>query len=367
MKLAILIFKYYPYGGLQRDCLRFAKFCADQGHQVTIMTMDWQGSRPENLAVQIIPRHGWSNHARAMNFAKDVASSLSEFDKVIGFDRMPGLDFYFAGDLCFAAMAKEKHGFWFRMSSRYRAFCQLEQQVFAINQKTNIFVLTDYVKETYQRIYHTPEQRFILIPPGVKQQAVNFADIQANKKQLKQQLGFQGEFNLLQVGSDFKRKGVDRSIRALAALSPKIKNKIHLYIIGRGKARDYETLAKQLDIFDQVHFIGTTENIGDYMLAADLLLHTAYFETAGMVLIEALTFGLPIIVTGNCGYAFHIANAQAGVVLSTPFVQAQLNQNLQTLLDDKPLLEQFSQHALNYAANTDLYSMDRQCLEAIVQ
>lgn len=364
MKLAFLIFKYYPYGGLQRDCLRLAKFCADQGHEVQIMTLQWQGEQPDNLEIKIIPKRGFSNHQCAVNFANDVRPLLSDFDKVIGFDRMPYLDFYFAGDLCFAKNAREKHGSWFRFTQRYRNFCRLEKQVFEEGIKAKIFVLTEYVKNTYQEYYHTEESRFILTPPGIQLPQHNFETIQANKAKYQQQLSFKGQFNVLQVGSDFKRKGVDRSIRAMAALSPELKNKTHLYILGRGQAAPYEKLAKQLNIAEHIHFLGTKDDITVYMQAADLLIHTAYFETAGMVLVEALTFGLPVLVTESCGYAFHIARANAGMMVKMPFSQQQLNDNLQSLLD-KSRLEQLGENALNYAYNTDLYSMQQRCLEEI--
>lgn len=363
MKLAFLIFKYYPYGGLQRDCLRLAKFCADQGHEVQIMTMQWQGEQPDNLKVKIIPKRGFSNHQRAVNFANDVRPLLSGFDKVIGFDRMPHLDFYFAGDLCFAKNAREKHGSWFRFTRRYRNFCCLEKHVFQEGLKTKIFVLTEFVKNTYQEYYHTEESRFILIPPGIQPPQNSFATIQANKEKYQQQLGFKGQFNVLQVGSDFKRKGVDRSIRAIAALPPELISQTHLTILGRGEAGSYEKLAKQLNIAEHIHFLGTKDNITVYMQAADLLIHTAYFETAGMVLVEALTFGLPVLVTESCGYAFHIARANAGIIVKTPFSQPLLNESLQMILD-KDQLAQFAENALKYANKTDLYSMCQRCLEA---
>ena len=39
------------------------------------------------------------------------------------------------------------------------------------------------------------------------------------------------------------------------------------------------------------------------MFSSDLLIHPARQETAGMVLIEALTYGLPVLCTENCGYS----------------------------------------------------------------
>src|SRR5207253_1422682 len=43
MKLGFLLFDYFPFGGLQRDCLKIARLCATRGHDVTIFTRTWQG------------------------------------------------------------------------------------------------------------------------------------------------------------------------------------------------------------------------------------------------------------------------------------------------------------------------------------
>ncbi len=366
MKLAFLIFRYYPYGGLQRDCLRLANYCAEQGHEAHIFTMQWQGEQPKLVKLHLLPRKGFSNHQRALNFSNTVQPLLLGFDKVIGFDRMQVLDFYFAGDLCFAKTSREKHSFWFQLTARYRGFCKLEQQVFGKTAKTKIFVLTDQVKKTYQDYYQTPNERFILIPPGIKKQDYKSTTILDIKRACKQQLQFKREFNILQVGSDFKRKGIDRSIRAIGALPEELKQKTQLHIIGKGDMTVYRTLIKQLQLTNNINFLGAKDNITDYMLAADFLLHPAYFETAGMVIIEALTYGLPVIVTDNCGYAFHVEKADAGTIISTPFSEVQLSKALLAMLTQNKL-DQYAKNALNYAANTDLYSMDERCLAEITR
>ena len=46
MKLALCLYKYFPYGGLQRDFLRILKECQSRGHEVSVYTSEWQG---ENL------------------------------------------------------------------------------------------------------------------------------------------------------------------------------------------------------------------------------------------------------------------------------------------------------------------------------
>ncbi|WP_255211100.1 hypothetical protein [Methylogaea oryzae] len=39
MKLAFALFKYFPYGGLQRDFIRIAGLCRDRGHEIHVYTL----------------------------------------------------------------------------------------------------------------------------------------------------------------------------------------------------------------------------------------------------------------------------------------------------------------------------------------
>lgn len=365
MKLAFTIFKYYPYGGLQRDCLRFAEYCAKAGHEVHIFTMSWSGAKPKVVNVHLLPTKGFSNHIRAINFAKQLSGHLGTFDKVIGYNRMPGLDYYFAGDLSFADTAQKKRGSYYQWFPRYRNFVRLEKAVFAKGVKTKIFILTNQVKKSYQNFYETEDARYIFVPAGIQKVSLTAEVHTKIKQQLRKKLNIaQDKIVCLHVGSDFKRKGLERSIRAIASLPEATKKRIQFYVLGKGKAASYEKLTKELKISEQIQFLGTCDIVPEYMQAADLLLHPAHFETAGMVLVEALSFALPVLVTENCGYAFHIQDANAGVVLAEPFDQATMNEFLLTLLD-KNTLKPFSQNALDYANKTDLYSMDQVCLQSI--
>jgi UDP-glucose:(heptosyl)LPS alpha-1,3-glucosyltransferase len=68
------------------------------------------------------------------------------------------------------------------------------------------------------------------------------------------------------------------------------------------------------------------------MLGADLLAHPARSELAGLVIMEAMTAGLPVLLTDVCGYASHVQNAGAGVMLKSPFSQAELNASMLKML-----------------------------------
>jgi UDP-glucose:(heptosyl)LPS alpha-1,3-glucosyltransferase len=58
MKLAFCLFKYFPYGGLQRDFLRIARVCRERGHEVHVYTMQWEGDVEPGLPIHFITASG---------------------------------------------------------------------------------------------------------------------------------------------------------------------------------------------------------------------------------------------------------------------------------------------------------------------
>ena len=60
LKLAFCLYKYFPYGGLQRDFLKIALNCQQQGHEIKVYTLSWQGDVPEGIDVIDCP--GYSVH-----------------------------------------------------------------------------------------------------------------------------------------------------------------------------------------------------------------------------------------------------------------------------------------------------------------
>ena len=161
---------------------------------------------------------------------------------------------------------------------------------------------------------------------------------------------------MLAVGTGFKTKGIDRSIQALANLPSNLRIKTRLFIIGEGDNSPYQKEANRLAIADQVQFFGGRDDIPQFLLGADLLLHPARKENTGTVILEAVAAGLPVLVAGECGYAKHVNKARAGLVTDRPFNQNEFELKLLTMLDNVRLKD-CSKNALAYAEQEDLYSM----------
>ncbi len=368
MNLGFILFDYFPFGGLQRDCVKIAGHCIQHGHRVTIFTRTWQGERPKGIEVELFGRRGWSNVSRNRHWLKQLGATLPQrgLDGIAGFNKMPGLDVYYGADPCFVArMAKNKPR-WYRWLPRYRHFAELERAVFAPGAATQILLIAPRDKAVYQDIYGT-EERFHFLPPNAARRTFTEPQRLATRDKIRRDNGWPLDENIaLHVGSDFRRKGVDRAILALAALPEPLRALTRLVILGKGDPARFVRLARNAGVADRVHFLGGRLDAPDWMLAADFMVHPAHSENTGTTLVEALAAGLPVLTTEVCGFASHVASAQAGIVLPSPFDQGVCNRAFAGMLDPDAALKRRT-NALAYAAREDIYGCHERAAELIEQ
>ena len=369
MQLAFILYKYFPFGGLQRDFMRIALECQQRGHKIRVYTLIWEGDIPDGFDVRIGPVKAFSNHHRNEKFHRWLQADMQQqpVDRVIGFNKMAGLDFYYAADGCYEEKAQTLRNPLYRYSNRYRYFSGYERAVFAPESKTQILMISEVQQPFFIKHYQTQAERFHLLPPGIardRRAPINADEIRAE---------FRTEFNLrddqyllLQVGSGFKTKGLDRTLKALASLPTELRERTLLIVIGQDNPKPFVVQAAALGLSKQVDILKGRSDIPRFLLGADLLMHPAYNENTGTVLLEALVSGLPVMVTDVCGYAHYIKDANCGQVLPSPFQQKQLNQALLHILTDAGLRADWSANALDYAKTANLYSMPQHAADIIL-
>lgn len=368
MRLALLLYKYFPYGGLQRDFLALARELQKRDCDCRVYCLEWQGEVLEGVELRRVPVRALSNHRRYQRYVEWVQSDLAAdpVDGVVGFNKMPGLDVYFAADPCYLEKAAGR-GWWYRRSARYRHFASSEDAVFGAAGGTRILLLSERQRSDFQHHYHTPAERLSLLPPGVSPERCAPEDAAARRRLARESLGIeQQELVLLALGSGFVTKGLDRTLQALADIGEQQPSQaVRLLVVGQDKPRRFQRLAKRLEVADRVQFLGGREDVSDLMLASDLLVHPARSEAGGVVLLEAIVAGLPIVATGVCGYADHVKAARAGLLLPEPFSQDDLNRAIMRYFDGV-FRADCRESALLYSRLTDLYSMHSAAADLIV-
>lgn len=343
MKFAFIIFKYFPFGGVQRDMLRIANDCLSAGHEVVIYTGEWRGDLPDTgIKVQTLPSSGWFNHQRHQSLIRQVNQALQNnpADLVVGFNRMAGLDIYYAADPCFVARAYDERSWFYRQTGRFRFFANAEKAVMSPQSNTKILLLTEREKSVFQQWYKTPEKRFHLLTPNIPWDKFAGKNRQDCRVYARQQFNLPADARIiLTVGSAFLRKGVDRVIDALASLPAELQQNTWLIAIGEYESSsNLPAYCEKQQIAHRCIQAGGRNDIAELMLGADLLAHPARSELAGIVIMEAMTAGLPILLTSECGYAPHVLKANAGRVLDSPFQQDEMNLALADMLTSDQLV-----------------------------
>ena len=359
MRLAFVVYKYFPYGGLQRDCARFIEELHQRGHDCRVYCTDWQGGTLAFVDLRVAPPSRGSNVRRNERFLQWVQADLATdpVDGIIGFNKMPGLDVYFAGDPCFIDSALENRNLLYRLGWRFRHFAAWEKAVFDPASTTRILLISASEQRKFERHYHTPSARMHLLPPGVATDRRRPPDAVSRRAGARHALGLTHDVHtLLFIGSGFITKGLDRAIRALSRLQAAHPGRrMRLLVAGQDRVGRFGILTSRQKVHDKVTFLGGRDDIPDLLLAADTLVHPARSEAAGIVLLEAMVAGLPVIATAACGYAHHIEAAGAGIILPEPFNQASLNDALLQTMNAE-FLAQCRARGLAYAGREDLYS-----------
>jgi UDP-glucose:(heptosyl)LPS alpha-1,3-glucosyltransferase len=368
MKLAFVLYKYFPFGGLQRDMLQIAGTCRARGHEIHIYTLSWEGERPDDMTVHVLPVKRWSNHEKYRVFRESLDSLFEKqgIDRVVGFNKMPGLDYYYAADPCLKDKLVSERGPLVRLLPRYRHFLGYEAAVFGRESNTQILLISPRQHHIYQKYYSTSERRLHMLPPGIDRSRMAGHDAEALRKDLRREFNIaDDECLILCIGSGFKTKGLDRSLKAFAALPPGLQKKTCLIAIGSDNGDRFVRLAGKLGVKDRFRVLHGRDDIPRFLQGGDLLLHPAYYENSGMVILEAIIAGLPPLVSSVCGYAYYVEEAQAGRVLSEPFQQEELNQRVAEMLES-PQRSIWRENGISYGQQHDLYSMTEHAADLIL-
>jgi glycosyltransferase involved in cell wall biosynthesis len=151
---------------------------------------------------------------------------------------------------------------------------------------------------------------------------------------LRQRLGAGDRFVGLVVAALIPDKGVDVAIRALAELP----DRAVLWVAGDGPERTrLEALAAELGLGDRARFLGIRALVEPLMQAADcLVVPSTWHEAAGLVNIEGLACGLPLVATRIGGIPEIVDDGRTGLLFPRGD-HRELARHLRRLMDEPEL------------------------------
>jgi teichuronic acid biosynthesis glycosyltransferase TuaC len=235
----------------------------------------------------------------------------------------------------------------------FRSYFGRKLSLWAVSRADAVIAVSSSLRAIVADDYGAEGANFEIIPNGVD--VTRFAPVP--RREAEKPLRLQAEARrILYVGAITQRKGLDYLLRGFAALLRESQEPVQLILVGEGEyERQATLLARELGIAGHVVFVGKRPNdeIPLWINASDLLVLPSLGEGFGVVLIEAMACGKPVVATA-CGGPEDIVTPQTGILVP-PADESALAQALLDVLRDEDRFRPpvIRQHALdNYSYDT---------------
>ncbi|MFH1279790.1 MAG: glycosyltransferase family 4 protein [Candidatus Eisenbacteria bacterium] len=174
-----------------------------------------------------------------------------------------------------------------------------------------VVAISSWVRDELKRHYGVRDERIFTIPNGVDTD--RFRPV-TDKAGLRRKLGLREDGLLvLFVSNIFGAKGLECAIRTLTR--PSVPDHCDLVVVGGDRAQPYRKLAVALGVSERVRFAGFVDSVEEYFAAADAFLLLSDYEAFGLVGLEALASGVPLISGGVGGIGEYLRDGENGLLV----------------------------------------------------
>jgi len=211
-----------------------------------------------------------------------------------------------------------------------------------------------------QWLYNADLRRVVVIPPGVDTDRFHPMPMEEAKRRIDIEVNGQ---MLLFVGRIERLKGIETLLRAAALLrsQKKIAGECGCVVVIGGDAEAPEEemarlqeLRQELGILDLVTFVGkrSQDTLPYYYSAAHVVVIPSHYESFGMVALEAMACGTPVVASGVGGLLYLVKDGVTGFQVPDRDPQA-LAAKLAVILENEDLRKEFGRQAVSAARSYD--------------
>jgi glycosyltransferase involved in cell wall biosynthesis len=329
MRILVVNYEYPPIGGgggvVARD---FSEAWAASGHEVTVVTSRYQGlSASEQIngvsivRVRVLMRGNiqTASHASMMSYVPSCIFKCLRSAEFLDFDivnthfavpsgpaghaiakylKIPNILSIHGGDIFDPSKSLSPH-----------KTPILSQTVTAMLNRADRVVAQSSDTRSNAIQYYNIQRAIDIIPLGIKKPLITTGS--RNNPAISE-----NDFVLCTIGRLIKRKNLVELFEIIATLQDRISLK--LVIIGDGLERaGLMKAAENLEMQDKVIFAGAVDDATkfQYLKSADLYVSTALHEGFGLVFLEAMECGLPIICYNRGGQNDFLINEKTGYLV----------------------------------------------------
>jgi len=220
---------------------------------------------------------------------------------------------------------------------------RIESETDAVLRSDGIVVSTDSEVLDINQLYVKSDKTFDdskikVITPGVNLQVFQ----PGNRSKAKEKLSLSSGKMVLYAGRVEPLKGIDIAINAISKLE--LNEVVDLIVVGGDSTSDtivaeLKELARSFGIYKQVKFVGSVRQslLAEFYRAADALIFPSYYESFGLVALEAMASGTPVVASRVGGLPQLIKNGETGYLV--PFrCPESFTEKLEVILSN-PILQ----------------------------
>ena len=336
LKIAVLIRNFSSSGGgAERYCVELTNRLS-KIHEVHVFSQH-NSEHSDNISFHKIPQ--WFKKPRFVNQLLfswlTKRATHNKFDIVHSHDMATHANIYTLHVPCVKTKWTQTKGIkkilrWANtiLSPRKIAYLWLEHKEMQALPNRHFISVSEYLSRNILENYPELDGHITIAHPGI--------DIlpRSEKKITKLRQQFREDYNipvsalvLLFVAHGFKRKGLPTIIQALEELNSQ---DIHIIVVGSGNPKEIRINSPTIQ--KNTHFIGVVKNMNELYPVADALIHPTLGDTYGMVVLEAMSHKLPVIVSNAqyCGFSEHLNNEEA-IILNNPQSSKELSKKIKML------------------------------------
>ncbi len=362
-------------GGAETSTLQFMHHLMERGIELHVYTRS-RPSPTQGLHVHTIRGAAMSRTRRSITFAHRVERLLraNSFDVVHAISPCRHANIYqprggtvletIERNLALLKTASARRvkrcANVFNLKQRY--LLNMERELLGRQDGPLVVAISNYVVSQLKRHYALPDERIRKIYNGVNADSATAAQRDGHRNAIRREFDIpENHLLVLLIAHNFRLKGLQRWMEALALLISKGATHIRSLVVGKGDSERWHRLAARLGVGDYLTFTGPSERVGEFHHAADVLVHPTYYDPCSRVVLEAMVAGLPCVTTRWDGAAEMIEDGKSGYVLADPREVQTLADRVESLCD--PALRQ----AMGLAASTvaDRVSMARHTTEML--
>ncbi len=303
MRVALVIERFEPRGGVERVAWQVARGLAVAGDEVHVVARTAAASAGVQVHLVSVPSTWQPQRVVAFSDAAARAAARGGFDVVHAFSRTRHQDLYRAGGGSHAEyMERQYTGFgnlWRRYSPRHRVQLAIERGVFGDASQT-IQCNSRMVQLELSRRYAIPDERLALLYNGVDLERFHPSRRETEGAALRAELGTNDEQLIwLFVGSGFQRKGLATALSALAGAT----GDGLLLVAGNDDPKPWRKVADSLGVGARVRWLGRDRDVATLCAAADALVLPTRYDAFANVCLEAAAAGIPVVTSASNGAA----------------------------------------------------------------